>query len=224
MRVPNTLLLATVTFITVSGTSVAMMRESNHPLTLEAWTVSGYRGLLTPGMRVDAVFWAARGPDDGVEVTRRMLLVLQNVKVLASVGSGAEMGRHPQITTLLLTDDQVNAVKGLQPSVLELIVKIGTHGKTLIDRRSSQQPPLHSQAINKGREPNDSYAGTSDGEKSEDRVWSIVRSPRQDMLGDLGQHMALPILILIIIACMAEELHIMKRRRTRTRISDRSDI
>jgi hypothetical protein len=224
MRVPNTLFLATVTFITVSGTSVAMMRKSNHPLTLEAWTVSGYRGLLTPGMRVDAVFWA-KGPDDGVEVPRRMLLVLQNVEVLASVGGGAETGRHPQIATLLLTDDQVNAVKGLQSFVLELIVKISeNHGETAIDRRGSHPPPRHSPAINKGREPNDSYAGTPDGDKSEDRVWSAVGSSRREMLGNLGQYMALPILILIIIACMAEEFHIMKRGRPRRRICGRSDI
>ena len=155
-----------------------------------------------------------------------MLLMLENVQVLANLGSGAnERSGHRQIVTVMLTNDQASAVQSLQPFVLELIVKTTatTRGRTAMEHRGYQSL-LRSPAINRGREPGEAYGGPCAGDKGEDRAGSSVSRPRQNLLGNSGQYIALPILILIIALCMAEELRVLKRSRKNKGTTERSAV
>jgi len=67
MRIPVALFLAMIPLIRASGASVATVRKGNQPVSFEPWRVSGHHGLLSSGMRVDALFWA-KGLNEEVEI------------------------------------------------------------------------------------------------------------------------------------------------------------
>jgi hypothetical protein len=80
-------------------------------------SVTGSFGPLTSGMRVDALFFRT---GDGNSMTT--LLVLRNVEVDCSPSSANKDGRHPEVASLLLTQDQAKAVRALPAAAVQLVV------------------------------------------------------------------------------------------------------
>lgn len=84
-------------------------------------SVTGSSGPLTSGMRVDALFFRT-GLDGNPLTTDRLLLVLRNVEVDCSSPSANKDSRHPDVASLLLTQDQAKAVRALPAATVQLVV------------------------------------------------------------------------------------------------------